>query len=93
VKATEKKGIIIQVAHKIFSRYGLIKTTVDEIAKTARMGRASLYHYFKSKEDIFREVVEKENQFLKEKIQERSFRKETETIQAILKEGEKNGFI
>lgn len=36
VKATEKKGIIIQVAQKIFSRYGLIKTTVDEIAKAAR---------------------------------------------------------
>ncbi len=70
MKKNEKKGIITQVAQKIFSRYGLLKTTVDEIAKAARMGKASLYHYFKSKEDIFREVVEKENKLLTEKIQE-----------------------
>jgi len=70
LKKSEKKGIITRVAQKIFSRYGLIKTTVDEIARAARMGKASLYHYFKSKEDIFAEVVEKENMLLTEKIQE-----------------------
>lgn len=70
MKADEKKEIITQVAQKIFSRYGLLKTTVDEIAKAARMGKASLYHYFRSKEEIFKEVVEQENKFLKEKIRE-----------------------
>ena len=70
MKATIKKGIITQGARKIFSRYGFLKTTVEEIAKAARMGKASLYHYFESKEDIFREVVEQEHQFLTEKIQE-----------------------
>ena len=70
LKADEKKKIIVKVAQKIFSKYGLIKTTVDEIAKAARMGKASLYHYFKSKEDIFKEVVDNENKFLKEKIRE-----------------------
>ena len=43
MKATEKKGIIIQVAQKIFSRYGLIKTTVDEIAKAARYLRTERF--------------------------------------------------
>ena len=70
MKATIKKGIITQGARKIFSRYGFLKTTVEEIAKAARMGKASLYHYFESKEDIFREVVEQEHRFLTEKIQE-----------------------
>ncbi len=70
MKNNEKKKIITQVAQNIFSRYGLLKTTVDEIAKAARMGKASLYHYFQSKEDIFKEVVEQENRFLKEKIRE-----------------------
>lgn len=69
-KAENKKGIITTVAQKLFSRYGLIKTTVDEIAKAARMGKASLYHYFRSKEDIFREVIEKEGRILNEKIKE-----------------------
>lgn len=70
LKDNPRRQIITQVAQNIFSRYGLLKTTVDEIAKAARMGKASLYHYFQSKEDIFKEVVEHENKFLKEKIRE-----------------------
>lgn len=70
MKDNPKKQIITVVAQNIFSKHGLLKTTVDEIAKAARMGKASLYHYFQSKEEIFKEVVEKENRFLKEKIRE-----------------------
>ena len=70
MKDNPKKQIITQVAQNIFSKYGLLKTTVNEIAKAARMGKASLYHYFQSKEEIFKEVVEQENRFLKEKIRE-----------------------
>ncbi len=70
MKDNPKKQIITLVAQNIFSKHGLLKTTVDEIAKAARMGKASLYHYFQSKEEIFKEVVEKENRFLKEKIRE-----------------------
>ncbi len=66
----EKKENIIESAQKLFSRFGFLKTTVNEIAKAARMGKASLYHYFKSKEDIFREVVEKESQVLSDKTRE-----------------------
>ena len=77
LKAEEKKKIITKVAQNIFSKYGLLKTTVDEIAKAARMGKASLYHYFKSKEDIFKEVVEQENRFLKEKIREAILNEDT----------------
>jgi len=70
LKDNPKKQIITQVAQNIFSTNGLLKTTVGEIAKAARMGKASLYHYFQSKEEIFKEVVEQENRFLKEKIRE-----------------------
>lgn len=70
MKDNPKKQIITQVAQNIFSTNGLLKTTVGEIAKAARMGKASLYHYFQSKEEIFKEVVEQENRFLKEKIRE-----------------------
>ena len=70
MKDNPKKQIITMVAQNIFSKHGLLKTTVDEIAKAARMGKASLYHYFQSKEEIFKEVVEQENRFLKEKIRD-----------------------
>lgn len=77
MKDNPKKQIITQVAQIIFSKHGLLKTTIDEIAKAARMGKASLYHYFQSKEEIFKEVVEQENRFLKEKIREAVNREKT----------------
>ncbi|RKX83063.1 MAG: TetR/AcrR family transcriptional regulator, partial [Spirochaetes bacterium] len=46
----------------------LAKTTIDDIAKMAHMGKASIYYYFTSKEAIFKEVVEKEGKILKEKL-------------------------
>ena len=67
-KSVEKKNILLQVAQGIFARFGLFKTSVDEIAKTARMGKSSIYYYFKSKEDIFKAVLEKELKTLREKI-------------------------
>jgi len=67
-KSVEKKNILLQVAQSIFARFGLFKTTVDEIAKNARMGKSSIYYYFKSKEDIFKAVLEKELKTLREKI-------------------------
>ena len=66
----EKKTIITKVARQIFSRYGFLKTTVDDIAKAARIGKASIYHYFRSKEDLFENVVEQEYQLLIEKTKE-----------------------
>jgi AcrR family transcriptional regulator len=48
---------VITTAGKIFSRYGFKKTTMDEIAKALKMGKSSIYYYFKSKEEIFESVV------------------------------------
>ncbi len=73
----EKKELIIKTAQQLFSRFGFLKTTGDEIAKAARMGKASLYHYFKSKEDIFRDVIEKESQVLSGKTREAIEREKT----------------
>ena len=65
-----KKITIIKVAQELFARFGFVKTTVDEIARAARMGKATLYHYFRGKEDLFKEVIEKESRILYEKIKE-----------------------
>ena len=66
----EKRDIILKVAQNLFARYGLKKTTVDEIARDARVSKGTIYHYFKSKEDIFSAVVERESKILKDKIKE-----------------------
>ena len=62
------KNKILKVASKLFSRYGFYKTSMDEIAKIARKAKGSLYYYFKSKEELFTEVVEIEIQNLKTQL-------------------------
>lgn len=53
----EKKIRIVEVAKELIAQYGFKKTTMDEIATKARMGKSSMYYYFKNKEDIFAEIV------------------------------------
>ncbi len=64
----EIRDQIIDSASEIFSRFGFRKTTMDEIARAMRKGKSSIYYYFTSKEDIFKAVVEKEAQTLREEV-------------------------
>lgn len=66
--AEDTRGKILSVADKLFSRFGFHKTSMDEIAKTARKAKGSLYYYFSSKEDLFKEVVSKEMLSLKSQL-------------------------
>lgn len=61
----QKKEKIIEMATKVFSRFGMKKSTMDEIAQKIRMGKSTIYHYFESKEEIYLEVVRKEAQTFK----------------------------
>jgi AcrR family transcriptional regulator len=64
----ETKDIIVSVANKLFSRFGFQKTSMDEIAKTARKAKGSLYYHFASKEALFKEVVAREMTVLKNQL-------------------------
>ena len=62
------KENILDVAQSIFRKYGFKKTTMDEIAKAARKGKSTLYYYFKSKEEIFAAVIEKEGNYMQNEL-------------------------
>ena len=49
----ERKQEIIRAAAKRFARHGPGKTTLDEIARDIRIGKATIYHYFESKDELF----------------------------------------
>jgi len=51
--ANERKSQIIKAAAKRFARHGLGKTTLDEVARDIRIGKATIYHYFTSKDDLY----------------------------------------
>jgi AcrR family transcriptional regulator len=65
-----RKEQILRTATDIFSRFGIKKSTMDEIAQKIRMGKSTLYHYFKNKEEIFLAVVKKEEETLKKRLTE-----------------------
>jgi AcrR family transcriptional regulator len=53
----ERKNQIIRAALKRFAKHGLHKTTLDEVARDLRIGKATLYHYFDSKEDLYNQTL------------------------------------
>ena len=68
MKIDDTKDIILHVAGKIFEKHGFYKTTIHEIARTAHKAKGSIYYYFKSKEELFQGVVEKEFQTLRSEL-------------------------
>lgn len=69
------KEKIGRAAIQCFARFGLEKTTLDDIAKSVGLNKASLYYYYKSKEDIFLEVAIAEGQQFIQQLQEKTIQK------------------
>jgi AcrR family transcriptional regulator len=51
------RGRIAEVSLELFGRVGYFDTSVDAIAKAAGVSRATLYQYFKGKDEIFLELL------------------------------------
>lgn len=49
---TTTRDQILDATERIMSRYGFRKMTMEDIAKEARVGRRTIYLYFKNKEDV-----------------------------------------
>ena len=60
---------VIEAAKVLFQRYGLKKTTMEDIAKFVGKGKSTLYYYFPSKIEIFEAVIENEIRELFESIE------------------------
>ncbi len=53
-----RKEDIIKASIRRFNRHGFGKTTLDEIARDLRIGKATIYYYFDSKETLFRAAIQ-----------------------------------
>ncbi|KGN81787.1 hypothetical protein HW49_03595 [Porphyromonadaceae bacterium COT-184 OH4590] len=53
------KDLIIQKAFVLFLNKGFNGTSISHIQTAVNTSRGAIYHYFKSKEDIYREVVDR----------------------------------
>ena len=49
----QRQAEILDAANRVFSKHGFAKTTVDQVAVEAGLGKGTIYQYFKSKKELF----------------------------------------
>lgn len=59
-KFPKTKQLLIDVARELFGESGKSRVTMNDIAEASNKGRRTLYTYFKSKEDVYKAVIENE---------------------------------
>jgi AcrR family transcriptional regulator len=63
-------GILV-AAENIFAEHGYYQARMDDIAEAAELAKGTLYYYFKSKDEIFLQLLERESKRVHEEIQKR----------------------
>lgn len=61
--------MLVDVARKLFAVSGKDNITMNDIAYASKKGRRTLYTYFRSKNEIYLAVIERELSLLLEKLQ------------------------
>ncbi|MBW2113047.1 MAG: TetR/AcrR family transcriptional regulator [Deltaproteobacteria bacterium] len=64
----EKIESILNTAKKMFARYGLRKTSIEEMARMARVAKATIYSYFGNKDQVYLEVLRREKDEIVDKV-------------------------
>ncbi|MDQ0779156.1 AcrR family transcriptional regulator [Streptomyces aurantiacus] len=57
VADTDRRAVVLDSALVTFARFGYRKTSMEEVARAARISRPGLYFLFSSKEALFRAAV------------------------------------
>ncbi len=60
---------ILDAAERLFRRYGYKKTTIDDLAREAGIGKGTVYLYFDSKESVALSVVDLEFDRIRDRLQ------------------------
>jgi len=62
------KKMLIEVARQLFAANGKKDVTMNDIAEASKKGRRTLYTYFNNKEEIYKAVIDKPDEKLKNHI-------------------------
>lgn len=63
------RELLIDAARQLFARFGVEKTTMNDIAEASKRGRRTVYMYFNSKSDVFCAVVGRELDLLSKRLE------------------------
>ncbi len=67
-KTLSVKADIMEVAEKLFCRFGFDKISMDRIAKESNHAKGSLYYHFTSKKNLVTSILEKEVDNIKKNL-------------------------
>ena len=57
--AQESRELIIGAAEKLFFEKGFDKVSMRDISEEAKLSKGAIYHHYKSKDEIIREIINK----------------------------------
>src|ERR1700738_1101666 len=57
--ANDKRERILSAAQDLFLRYGVKRTSIDDVAREAEIAKGTVYLYYASKNDLFAAVAER----------------------------------
>ena len=98
LKRQKKENTILDAAEEVFFPGGYEKAKMEDVAKACGLSKASLYFYFKSKEDIymaithraFQELIELYYQIIEEHIDDSGFVRVKKIFEGYLTYSEKH---
>jgi TetR/AcrR family transcriptional regulator len=56
-RAEQRRDVILQAALAVFSRQGMAAASMEKIAEQAGLSKTNLFYYFRSKEEIYAEIL------------------------------------
>jgi AcrR family transcriptional regulator len=68
-KGVQTRSRLLDAAKEIFEENGFIEARISDIAERAGLSHGAFYHYFDSKEQVFREIAEKLDDRLSEPME------------------------
>lgn len=77
------KEKLLDAAEQLMLAKGFPATTVDEICDFAGFTKGSFFHYFESKEQLGKEVLDRFYLAFQQRLQQGSFREETDPLQRL----------
>ena len=85
IEKEEIRARLMETGLACFTRYGLKKTTIEDLVKPVKISKAAFYHFFDSKEALYAELLLERFPAMQRRVVERSLRATDNVREAIVK--------
>lgn len=62
--------VILDAARRRYARFGASKTTMGDVAREARLSRTTLYTYFRTKDELYAELLDRETVWFVQRVEQ-----------------------